>query len=109
MPDHLLDLAEAHLRHVLADLFGHEEHEVHDVFRLAAETLAQLRVLRGHADRAGVEVADAHHDAPAHHQRCGGETRTLGAKQRGDDHLPPSSPPVGPRTTRSRMVLARPS
>ena len=34
-----------------------------DVLGLAGELLAQLRILRGDADRAGVEVAVAHHDA----------------------------------------------
>ena len=38
-------------------------------------------------DRAGVEVADPHHDAARHHQRRGGEAELLGAEQRGDDHV----------------------
>ena len=38
-------------------------------------------------DRAGVEVADPHHDAAGHHQRRGGEAELLGAEQRGDDHV----------------------
>ena len=38
-------------------------------------------------DRAGVQVADAHHDAARHHQRGGGEAELLGAEQRGDDHV----------------------
>ena len=57
--------AEAELGHDLAQLLGDEEHEVDDVLGLARELLAQLRVLRRDADRAGVEVADAHHDAAA--------------------------------------------
>ena len=47
----------------------------------------QFRVLGGDADRAGVEVADPHHDAAGHHQRRGGEAVLLGAEQRGDDHV----------------------
>ena len=39
-------------------------------------------------DRAGVEVADAHHDAAADHQRGGGEAVLLGAEQGGDQHVP---------------------
>ena len=49
---------------------------------VARELLAQLRVLRGHADRAGVEVADAHHDAAERHQRRRREAELLGAQQR---------------------------
>ena len=54
---------------------------------LPREPLAQLGVLGGDADRAGVEVADPHHDAAAHHQRGGGEAELLGAEQGGDDHV----------------------
>ena len=66
---------------------GDEAHEVDDVLGLAGELLAQLRVLRGDADRAGVQVADAHHDAAERDQRRGGEAELLGAEQRGDDHV----------------------
>ena len=48
---------------------------------------AQLRVLRGHADRAGVQMADAHHDAAQRDQRRGGKTKFLRAQQRGDDDV----------------------
>ena len=85
--DHLGHRAEAEPGHQLAHLLGDELHEVDDELRLAAEPGAQLRVLRGHAHRAGVEVADAHHDAPADHERRGGEAELLGAEQRGDDHV----------------------
>ena len=44
----------------------------------------QHRVLGGDADRAGVEVAHAHHDAAGHHQGRGREPELLGAEQRGD-------------------------
>ena len=54
---------------------------------LPREPLAQLGVLGGDADRARVEVADAHHHAATHHQRRGGETELLGAEQRGDDDV----------------------
>ena len=64
-----------------------ELEEVDDELRLAGEPLAQLGVLRGDADRAGVEVADAHHDAAGHHQRRGREAELLGAEQRGDDDV----------------------
>ena len=85
--DHLLDRAEAELRHQLAHLLGDEAHEVDDVLRLARELLAQSRILRRDAGRAGVEVADAHHDAADRHQRRGGKAELLGAEQRGDDDV----------------------
>ena len=87
LADHLVDRAEAQLRHQLADFFGDEHEEVLHELRLAVEPLPQHRVLGGHAHRAGVEVADPHHDAARHHQRRGGETELLGAEQRGDHHV----------------------
>jgi hypothetical protein len=57
------------------------------VLGLAGEALAQHRVLRGHADRAGVEVALAHHDAARDDQRRGREAELVGAEQRADRHV----------------------
>ena len=54
---------------------------------LPRELLAQLGVLRGDADRAGVEVALAHHDAAQRDQRRGGEAELLGAEHGGDHHV----------------------
>ena len=54
---------------------------------LPVKRCAQHGVLRGDADRAGVEVADPHHDAARHDQRRGGEAELLGAEQRGDDDV----------------------
>ena len=71
----------------LAHLLGDVLEERLDELGLAVEAGAQLGVLRGHADRAGVEVADAHHDAAAHDERGGGEAVLLGAEQRGDHHV----------------------
>ncbi len=81
---HLVDGAESQLRHQFADFLGDEQEEVLHELGLAVEPLPQHRVLRGHAHGAGVEVADAHHDAARHHQRSGGETELLGAEQSGD-------------------------
>jgi hypothetical protein len=85
--DHFRDGAEAHLGHDRAQFFGHEEEVVDDVLRLAGEARAQHRVLRGHAHRAGVEVALAHHDAAGRDQRRGGEAELVRAQQRGDGHV----------------------
>ena len=79
--------AEAELRHELAHFHGDEAHEVDDVLRLAGELLAQARILRRDAGRAGVEMADAHHDAAGRDQRRGREAEFLGAEQRGDDDV----------------------
>lgn len=85
--DGLLDGAEAQFGEEFADLFGDELEEVDDELGLAGEPLAQHRVLGGDADRAGVQVADAHHDAAGDDQRRGGEAELLGAQQGGDDHV----------------------
>ena len=85
--DHFVDRAEAELRHDLAHFLRDEAHEVHDVLGLAGELRAQLRVLRGDADGAGVQMADAHHDAAERDERRGGEAEFLGAEQRGDDDV----------------------
>ena len=85
--DHVVELADAQLGHDAAHFFGNEEKVVHHMLGLAGELLAQHRVLRGHADRAGVEVAFAHHDAAFNHQRCRGKTKLVGTKQRADDDV----------------------
>ena len=87
MADGLVDAAEAQLGQVLPDVLGDEPEEVLDELGLAVETRPQFRVLGRHAHRAGVEVADPHHDAARHHQRCGREAVLLGAQQRGDDDV----------------------
>ena len=84
LADHLVEGAEAERRHDLAHFFGDEEEEVDDVLGLALEPLAQHRVLRRDADRAGVQVALAHHDAADRDQRRGREAELVGAEQRAD-------------------------
>ena len=84
---HFGDRAEPERRHDLADLHGDEVHEVDRVLRIAGKALAEFRILRGHAHRAGVQVADAHHDAPERHERRGGEAEFLGAEHRGNHHI----------------------
>ena len=72
---------------MLAHLLGDEEEEVDHVLGLAGKARAQHRVLRGDADRAGVQVALAHHDAAHGDQRHGGKAELLGAEQGGDHHI----------------------
>ena len=73
--------ADAELRHDLAQLLGDEEEVVHHVLGRPANLRAQHRVLRRHADRAGVEVALPHHDA-ALGDSGAGEAELVGAEQR---------------------------
>ena len=87
LADHLVDGPEAHGGHQLAHLLGDEEEVVDDVFGQALEALAQHRILRGDADRAGVEVALAHHDAAGGDQGRGREAELVGAEQRRDHHV----------------------
>ena len=87
LADHLVEGAVAERGHDLAHLLGDEEEVVDGVLGLALELGAQHRVLRGHADRAGVEVALAHHDAAERDQRRGGEAELVGAQQRADHHV----------------------
>ena len=88
MADDLVQGTEAQGGEQLPDLLGDVLEEVDDEFGPAREALPQLGVLGGDAHRAGVEVADAHHDAPAHDQRGGGEAVFLGAEQGRDQHVP---------------------
>ena len=66
MSDHLLHGSKTKLRHQFANLLSDEFKKVHDEFGLATETLSEHRILCRDADRTGVEMADAHHDATAH-------------------------------------------
>ncbi len=87
LPDHLVEGVIAELGHHLAHLFGDEEEVVDDVLGLADEALAQHRVLRRDADRTGVEVAHAHHDATGRDQRRGGEAEFVRAEHRADHDI----------------------
>ena len=91
LPDHFVEAAKAHPGHQLADLLGDEEEEIDDVLGLAGEALAQHRVLGGDADRAGVEMALAHHDAAGRNQRRGGEAELVGAEHRADHDVAPGA------------------
>src|SRR5580658_6980924 len=85
--DHLVDGAEAQVCHVLPDLFGEEKEEIDYMLGLPLELLAQHGILRGDADRAGIQMAFAHHDTAHGDQRRGGKTKFFGAEQSRDDHI----------------------
>src|SRR5207245_982939 len=50
--------------------------------RGAVGALAELGVLRGDSDRAGIEMADPHHDAAHDDERSRGEPELLGSARR---------------------------
>src|SRR3546814_7783891 len=81
---HFSDGAKAELRHDLTKLFRDEEEIVDDIFGLAGKARAQHRVLRRNADRAGVQMTFAHHDAPGGDQRRGCKAELVRAQQRAD-------------------------
>ena len=87
MADGLGDRAEAERGEKLPALLGDVGEEGLDELRPAGEVLAQLRVLGRDPDRAGVEMADAHHHAAGHHERRGREAELLGAEQGRHDHV----------------------
>ena len=86
-PDRLVECAASELGEDLPNLLGDELEEVGDELRFAGELLPQVGVLGRDPDRAGVEMADPHHHATHHHQRCGREPELLRTEQRGDHHV----------------------
>ena len=87
MAHHVVDRAETEFGHDLPKLFGHEAEEVNDIFRFTGKLAAQLGILRCDAHRAGVEMAEAQHDAAQGHQRPGGKSEFLGAEQAGNGNV----------------------
>ena len=69
-PDDLVERTEAHRAEDLANLLGDEEEVVDHLLGRAGELGAEDRVLGGDADRAGVQVALAHHQAAHRDQRA---------------------------------------
>ena len=61
--DHVGDGAKTELRHNFAQVFCHHEHKINNVFRFAFKFFAQFLVLCRYTNRAGIEMAFAHHDA----------------------------------------------
>ena len=85
--NHLVYGAESKFCHVFTQFLCDEPHEVFHVFRFAAETFSQLRILCCHADRTGIQVADTHHHTSHCNQRCGCETEFFCSKQCGDRYV----------------------
>ena len=89
--DHLVEAPEAQPRHDPPHFLGDEEEEIDDMLRRAGEAPPELLVLRGDADRAGVQVAFAHHDAAHRNQRRGREAEFVRAEQRADGDIAPGA------------------
>ena len=87
--DGLGERAEAERGQQLAHLLGDELEEVSTNSGLPLNRLRSSGFWVATPDRAGVEVADPHHDAARHDQRRGGEAELLGAEQGGDHHVAP--------------------
>ena len=87
LADHLVEAPIAERGHQLAHFLGDEEEIIDHVLGLALEALAQHWILRGDADRTGVEVALTHHDAAGGDQRCGREAEFVGAEQGAHHHV----------------------
>ena len=85
--DHVFELAEAELRHHLANLFGNEEEVVDDVLRSAFELRAKCRILRRNSDRARIQVALAHHDAAHRHSGAVEKPNSSAPSRRRDNHV----------------------
>ena len=85
--DELGERADAEPRQDVADFLGHGVEEVHHHLGRALELAAQLFVLRGDADRAGIQVALAHVDAAERDERGGAEVELLRAEDRRLDDI----------------------
>ena len=83
----VVELANPHLCHQFAYFFSHKEEIINDMFRLSGKLFAQRRVLCCNTDRAGIEVALAHHNAAFNHQRCGGKTEFIRTEQCTDQYI----------------------
>ena len=83
----LIHSAHTETGHVFPQILGNEFHKVHDVFRLAAESFAELRILGRHAYRTGIQVADTHHHAAHGYQRSCGKTELLCAQHGRNRHI----------------------
>mmetsp|Transcript_52028 Transcript_52028/g.113312 ORF Transcript_52028/g.113312 Transcript_52028/m.113312 type:complete len:464 (+) Transcript_52028:625-2016(+) len=75
------------LREHVPRLLGDEGEKVEHVLGRAGELLAQLLLLRRHADRARVGVANARHDAALGDHSDGAEAKLVGAHERGHNDV----------------------
>mmetsp|Transcript_17676 Transcript_17676/g.41550 ORF Transcript_17676/g.41550 Transcript_17676/m.41550 type:complete len:260 (+) Transcript_17676:2909-3688(+) len=87
MTNQLVHISEAHLGHQHTHLLSHKHEVVDNVLRQTLKLLPQNWILRCNADRTGVEVALAHHDAAHGNERCSGKAKPLCAKKCCNHHI----------------------
>ena len=85
--DDVVEFADAEAGEDFAHFLGDAVEEVHEHLGRAFEFGAELFVLRGDADGAGVQMALAHIDAAGGDERGGAEVELLGAEDRGHDDV----------------------
>ena len=86
--DQLLQAGDPQHAEQLAHLFSDIEEEVDHLLRQTGETLAQVFLLRCHAHRAVIGVANAGHDAALSNHRDRAEAVLLSAQQSSNHHIP---------------------
>ena len=87
--DEFIDGAHAELRHYFAHVLRDKTQEIDDLIGVAHKFFAQFGMLRGHTHRAGIEVANAHHDAAHGDECCGGKSKFFGTEQGCNNHIAP--------------------
>ncbi len=87
MTDDVVQRGVTHLCQVLAYLLGEEAEVVDEVLVAAAEVGTELRILRSHTHRAGIEVTLAHHHTAQHDEGCRTEAELLGTEQSHEDDV----------------------
>ena len=85
--DEFIDGAHAELCHYFAHVLCDKMQEIDDLIGVAHEFFAQFGILRGHTHRAGIEVANAHHDAAHGDECCGGKSKLFGTEQSCNNHI----------------------
>src|SRR5580700_5609016 len=85
--NHFVHVGESEFRHNLTDLFREEEEERNHVFRSARKLLSEHRILSCDTDRAGIQVANPHHDAAHCDERSAGKAELFGAEQSGNHNV----------------------
>ncbi len=74
-------------RHALANFFREVLEIRHHHFRFSGKARAQRFVLRGDADRAGIQMALPGHDATNRQQRRGAKSKFIGAQNRRENNV----------------------
>ena len=73
--------------HIFPHFLSNKFHKVDDVLRFTAEILSQLRILGCYTYRAGIQIADTHHDTAHGDQRSCGKTKFLSTQHGSHHHI----------------------